>query len=97
MTTKVRPQVKQAIDQAIQQGNQPTAPRSGVGSVLKTPIGRFRQLVDKKGLTSAGKYYYEKTEQTNQQDAVRNGRSQYIKLMDGSVKKINTWDPNARE
>ena len=103
MSTKVRPQVKQAILEAIQQGNQPTAPRNGVGLVLRTPTGRFRQLVDKKGLTSAGKYYYQKTGLPNpgsfdyQQDAMRKGRSQYIKLMDGSTKKVSTWDPNARE
>ena len=103
MSTKVRPQVKAAIDQAVLTGAQPTAPRNGVGLVLKTPIGRFGQLVDKKGLTSAGKYFYEQTglplpaSFDFQQDATRKGRSQYIKLMDGSKKKVSTWDPNARE
>ena len=103
MTTRVRPQVKSAIDQAIQQGAQPTAPRAGVGLVLRTPTGRYRTLVDKKGLTSAGKYYYQKTGLPNpgifdyNQDAVRKGRSQFIKIMDGSTKKVSTWDPNARE
>jgi hypothetical protein len=59
--------------------------------------------VDKKGLTSAGKYYYEKTGLPNpgsfdyQQDATRKGRSQHIRLMDGTKKKVSTWDPNARE
>ena len=71
--------------------------------MLRTPTGRFRQLVDKKGLTSAGKYFYEQTGIPTpgpfdyQQDAARKGRSQYIKLMDGSQKKVSTWDPNARE
>ena len=53
--------MKQALDSAITAGTQPSAPRSGLGLVLKTPAGRFRTLVDKKDLTAAGKYYYEKS------------------------------------
>ena len=101
----MRPQVKAALDQAILTGAQPSAPRNGIGLVLRTPTGRFRQLVDKKGLTAAGRYYYDKTGIPTpgpfdyNQDAFRKngGRSQYIKLMDGSQKKVSTWDPNQRE
>ena len=96
--------MKAVLDQALREGAQPTAPRSGIGLVLKTRTGRFRQLVDKKGnLSSAGKYFYEKAglpppgNFDYQQDATRKGRSQYIKLMDGSKKKVSTWEPNARE
>ena len=104
-TNRVRPQVKAALDQAILTGAQPSAPRNGIGLVLRTPTGRFRQLVDKKGLTAAGKYFYDKTGIPNpgtfdyNQDEFRKngGRSQYIKLMDGSQKKVSTWDPNQRE
>ena len=53
-TNRVRPQVKAALDQAIQARAQPTPPRNGIGLVLKTPTGRFRTLVDKKGLTGSG-------------------------------------------
>ena len=61
--------------------------------------------MDKKGLTSAGKYFYEQSglpppgNFDYQQDAFRKngGRSQYIKLMDGSTRKVSTWDPNQRE
>lgn len=97
--------MKQAIDQAIQQGNSPKAPRNGLGLVLATPTGRFRTLYDKKGLTPAGKYYYDKAgipppgQFDYQQDAVRKGggRSQYIKLLDGTQKKVSTWDNVNRE
>ena len=41
--------MKTALDAAIEAGVQPTAPRSGIGLVVKTLAGRFRTLVDKKG------------------------------------------------
>ena len=60
MTQRVRQNVKAQIDQAIAAGTQPKAPRNGIGLVL--PSGsRFRTPFDKKGITAAGKYYYEKS------------------------------------
>ena len=94
----IRQQVKTALDAAIQQGVQPKAPRNGIGLVLGIPGARFRTLYDKNGLTQAGRYYYNKTgiappgKFDYQQDSVRKGRSQYIKLLDGTQKKISTWD-----
>ena len=87
--------MRHQIDAAIAVGTQPKAPRSGLGLVLPTGAW-FRTLYDKKGLTAAGKYYYEKSgipppgnsgKFDFQQDAVRKGRSQYIKLLDGTQKK----------
>ncbi len=102
MTQRVRQNVRAQIDQAIAVGAQPKAPRNGLGLVL--PSGaRFRTLYDKNGLTPAGRYYYDKTgiappgKFDYQQDAVRKGRSQYIKLLDGTQKKISTWDNVNRE
>ena len=69
-----------------------------MGLVLATPSGRFRTLYSKKGSTAAGKCFYDKSDipppgQFNfQQDAVRKGRSQFIKLLDGTQKKVSTWD-----
>ena len=83
MTQRVRQNVKTQIDQAIAAGVQPKAPRNGLGLVL--PGGaRFRTLFDTKGLTAAGKYYYDKIgipppgKFDYQQDTTRKGRSQYI-------------------
>ena len=91
--TRLRQNVKAQIDQAISVGAQPKAPRNGLGLVL--PSGaRFRTLYDKKGITAAGEYYYEKSgipppgKFDFQQDAVRKGKSNFIKLLDGTQKKI---------
>ena len=92
MTTRVRPQVKYQIDAAIAVGSQPKAPRSGLGLVLPTGT-RFRTLFDKRGITAAGKYYYDQTgiaapkKFDYQQDSIRKGRSQYISLLDGTMKR----------
>ena len=99
---RVRAQVKNQIDASILAGTSPKAPRSGIGLVLPTGT-RFRTLYDKKGLTAAGKYYYDKSgirppgQFDFQQDAVRKGRSQFIRLLDGTRKKISTWDNVTRE
>ena len=98
MSTQIRPPAKRAIDAAIAAGAQPRAGRSGIGLSLAIPGARFRAIYGKNGLTPAGKYYYEKTRITPPgrfdytQDAVRRGRSQYITLLDGTQKKISTWD-----
>ena len=98
---RVRTQVKSQIDAAIATGTQPKAPRSGIGLVLPTGT-RFRTLYDKKGLTPAGRYYYDQTGIAPpgnfdfQQDAVRKGRSQYIKLLDGTQKKLAHGTPSGR-
>ena len=97
MTQRIRQNVKVQIDQAIAAGIQPKAPRNGLGLVLPSGV-RFRTLYDKKGITAAGRYYYDKSGITPpgkfdyQQDAARKGRSQYIKLLDGTQKKVSTWD-----
>ena len=94
MSTRVRAQVKSQIDAAILSGTQPKAPRSGLGLVLPTGT-RFRTLFDKNGITAAGKYYYDKVgiqpprNFDYQQDAIRRGKSQYIKLLDGTTKKVS--------
>ena len=93
----IKQDVKKALDEAIQAGKQPKAPRSGIGLVL--PLNsRNRALVDKKGVTKIGKYYYQQMGIDApmtfdfQQDAVRRGRSKFIKLLDGTQKKVSTWD-----
>ena len=84
--------MKTAIDTAIQQGIQAKAPRNGIGLVLGIPSARFRTIYDKDGLTPAGKYYYDRSgisppgKFDYQKDATRKGRSQYIKLLDGTQK-----------
>ena len=92
----IRQNVKAALDNAIQQGVQPNAPRTGLGLVLAIPGARFRTLYDKNGLTLAGTYEKSGIAPPGkfdfQQDAIRKGRSQYIKLLDGTQKKVSTWD-----
>ena len=68
------------------------------------PTGaRFRTLYNNAGLTAAGRYYYDQTgieppgKFDFEQDAVRKGRSQYIKLLDGTQKKVSTWDSVKKE
>ena len=92
MTQRVRPNVKAQIDQAIAQGTQPKAPRNGLGLVLPSEA-QFQTLYNKSGLTPAGRYYYDKSgiaapgQFDFQQDAVRKGKSQYIKTLDDQLKK----------
>ena len=57
---KNRVQVENQIDAAITIGEQPKAPRNGIGLILPTSA-RSRTLYDKNGITAAGKYYYDKT------------------------------------
>jgi len=100
---QLRPAVKSAINQAIESGSQPKANRNGMGLILPIPGARHRVLYNEKGLTPMGTYYYQKTgipppgKFPYNQDAVRKGRSQYITLLDGSQKKISTWDNVNRE
>ena len=102
MTQRVRQNVKIQIDQAIAAGTPVRTPRSGLGLVLPTGA-RFRTLYDKNGITPAGKYYYQKSgipppgKFDYQQDTTRKGRSQFIKLLDGTQKKVSTWDNVNRE
>ena len=55
---------------------------------------RLRTIYDKKGLTPVGAYYYDRTgveapkKLDFTQDAVRKGRSQYIKRFAGTQKKL---------
>ena len=63
---------------------------------------RFRTLYNNKGLTGAGRYYYDQTgvappKNDVQQDAARKGRSQYIKLLDGTQRKVSTWESVNKE
>ena len=96
MTQRVRQNVKAQIDASITSGMVPKTPKSGVGLVLPTGV-RHRTIIDKSGVTAAGKYYYDKIGQDAPssfytQDAFRKGRSQYISLLDGTKKKVSTWD-----
>ena len=95
-SSKLRRQVKLDIDAAITANTEPTAPRNGVGLVLKSGR-RFRNIMDARGLTPAGKYYYEKTGKQSpkgfhNQDAYRKGRRMLIKTLDGSTRAVATWD-----
>ena len=98
----LRKEAKQAIDSAISQSAQPKSNRTGVGLVLPIPNARQRTLFDKKGITEAGKYYYQKSGLPQpsgfdyNQDSVRKGRSQYINDLSGNKKRISTWDPGAK-
>ena len=93
MTTRLRPRARQALDLLIAQGVQPKAARNGVGLVLQSPGTRATTLFNQRGLTPSGKYYYEKkglsppTRFDYEQDPERRGRSQYIRLLDGTSKK----------
>ena len=101
MSTRVRAEAKTQISAAIAAGAQPRAPRSGIGLVLPTGA-RFRTLFNNTGLTAAGRYYYDQTgiappgKFDFEQDAVRKGRSQYIKLLDGTQKKYRRGTPSRR-
>lgn len=98
MTTRLRPRVKAVLDSLIAQGVQPTAARNGIGLVLTSPGIRARSLVDAKGLTAAGKYYYEAkgitppTRFDFEQDPLKKGKSMYIRLLDGTQRRISSWD-----
>ena len=78
----LRREAKSAIDSAISQNAQPKSNRSGVGLVLPIPGARQRTLFDKKGITKAGEYFYEKSGLPQpsgfdyNQDSIRKGRSQ---------------------
>ena len=103
MSQKIRQNVKDSLDLAIQQGVQAKAPRNGIGLVLGIPGARVRTLYDKNGITAAGRHYYDKTGISPPgkfdftQDSFRKGRSNFIVLLDGSKKKISTWDNIKRE
>ena len=94
----LRRQTKEQIIASIEGGAQPRVPRSGIGLVL--PNGRQRKvLVNQAGqLTPAGKYFYERTNQTAPgrfdfgQTPERAGRSLMIKLLDGSKKAVSRFD-----
>ena len=98
MSTRVRAEAKTQILAAIAAGTQPRAPRSGIGLVLPTGA-RFRTLFNNAGLTAAGRYDYDQTgikppgKFDFEQDAIRKGRSQYIKLLDGTQKKYRRGTP----
>ena len=95
----IRQQVKHALDEVANLGTQPRASKNGFGLVIKMPTGRTRALVDGSGkLTEIGYYYYDKIgiEPPNKfdfnQDAVRKGRSLYISMLDGTTRKVSTWN-----
>ena len=96
MTTTLRKQVKFDIDASIAANTTPTAPRNGIGLVLKGGR-RYRTLMDATGLTPAGKHYYERTGKEapkgfHNQDAFRKGRRMLIKTLDGGTRTVATWD-----
>ena len=95
----LRKEVQIGVDRAIQAGHQPKTSKNGLGLQLEVPGGRLRTLIDKSGIKPAGTYYYQKTGLPQpktfdyNQDSVRKGRSQFITTLDGSQKKISTWNP----
>ena len=97
-TMPIRKNAKDAIDKAIAAGNQPKSNKAGFGLVLSIPGARHRALFNEQGITAIGKYYYTKTGLPPpgtfdyNQDAIRKNRSQFITLLDGTQKKISTWD-----
>ena len=60
------------IDAGIAANTELTAPRNGVGLVLKSGR-RFRSIMDASGLTPAGKYYYQKTGKEAQKGIPQSG------------------------
>ena len=98
MSTRLKERSRQAIDQLISQGVQPKAARNGIGLVLQAPGARAITLFNQRGLTSSGRHYYQAKNQTApttfdfEQDPLKKGASYYITLLDGTKKKISTWD-----
>ena len=99
----LRRQTKQGVDEAIAAGSQPTIPRNGLGLTLRN--GRRRTgLVDAAGnLSAAGTYFYRQTDQTPPQRfdynqvPERTGRSLTIRVLDGSRKTVQRFDPVSKE
>ena len=79
----------------------PRPPRSGVGLVL--PDGRRRKVLYNSAgqVTKAGEFYYAQPGAAARpagnfdftQQPYRKGRSQMIKLLDGTQKAVSTFDP----
>ena len=99
----LRRPTKTQIDQAIADGAQPSIPRNGLGLVLKH--GRRRTgLLDAAGnLSAAGTYYYRTTNQEPprsfdyNQTPERTGRSLTIRVLDGSRRTVQRFDPVKKE
>ena len=97
----MKPAERTAIDAAIAARNEPRAPSGGRGLILSIPAARYKTLVDTKGVrTKFGDYYYNKVETPApdrgfdyNQVAVRVGRRETIKLLDGSTVTARTWNP----
>ena len=92
---------KQFVDAAIAAASTPRAPAAGGrGLLLGAPGKRARRLMDEHGsLTSAGAYFYETTRGRAPdrgfdytQAPMRNGARVQVKLLDGSVGTVRTWD-----
>jgi hypothetical protein len=92
---------RDGIAAAIASGATPRVPPRGRGLLLSI-AGRRQgtRLIDESGtLTSAGEYYYETAglHPPNRhfdygQEPVRNGARIQIRLLDGSLSTVRTWD-----
>ena len=90
---KLKKQVKIDIGFAMDANIEPIAPRNGIGLILQNNR-RFRHLMDARGLTPAGKYYFQKTNKVvpkhfYHQDAFRKGRIMLIMTLDGSARAVD--------
>ena len=91
------------IDSAIAAGIRPQVPRSGIGLELRD--GRKRKVLISAGgqATRAGLYYYDKSGMAPPrtfdfaQEPQRRGRSLFVRMLDGSQRRVSTFDAVSKE
>ena len=93
---KLKQQVRIGIDATIAKRLDPIAPRNGIGLALQN-CRRFRRLMDARGRTPAGTYYFQKTGKEAPKHfyhpyAFRKGRRMRIMTLDGSTRAVATWN-----
>ena len=92
-----------AIDAAIEAGSEPKKSKSGM--ILTIPGARYKTLSSVSGeLTSAGKYYYEKTAKEQPKDGfdpaskpTMRGAQEVVKMLDGKMMVLRSWDGVKRD
>ena len=101
MPNGLREADEQAVNSAIAVGSAPRAPPRGRGLLLTVPGPRQGlHIIDDHGtLTPRGTYYYQTTGHSApnrgfdySQELVRRGARVQIKLLDGSMATVRTWD-----